>query len=83
MTDEPTPEQSPLPPDPEKYDEYRNVAARKRGLPQPYIEGGEDPALDETLTKERPYVRLLLLMVGAIVALGFVLGIVSGIITGQ
>jgi hypothetical protein len=74
---------TPLPPDPEKFDEYRNVAARKRGLPQPYIPGGEDPQLDETIEKERPYVRLLLLMTGGIVALGFVLGIVSALITGQ
>lgn len=72
-----------LAPDPEKFDEYRNVAARKRGLPQPYIPGGDDPAIDETLQEERPYVRLLLLMTGGIVALGFVLGIVSALITGQ
>ena len=36
-------DRSPLPPDPERFDEYRNVAARKRGLPKPYIAGGDDP----------------------------------------
>lgn len=81
VTDDTGP-QAPLPPDPEKYDDYRNVAARKRGLEQPYIVGGEDPNLPEQLERERPYVRLLLAMVAAIVALGFVLGIVSAIITG-
>jgi hypothetical protein len=84
VTDETSrPDPSTLPPDPEKYDEYRNVAARKRGLPQPYIPGGEDPDLPEELARERPYVNLLLAMVIAIVALGFGLGIVSAIITGS
>jgi hypothetical protein len=79
----PTDDRPPLPPDPERYDDYRNVAARKRGLPKPYIAGGEDPNLPETLAAERPYVRILLGMVIAIVLLGFVLGIVSAIITGR
>lgn len=69
-----------LPADPERYDEYRNVAARKRGLEQPYIAGGEDPRLPETLEKERPYLRLLLLMVAVLVAMGFVLGIAGALI---
>lgn len=73
---------TPLPPDPAKYDEPRNVAARKRGLEQPYIDGGEDPNLDETLARERPYVRLLVAMVVAIVLMGFGLGIVGAILTG-
>ena len=81
VTDEPAP-QTPLPPDPERYDEYRNVAARKRGLEQPYIAGGDDPHLEETLSKERPYRRLLVGMVVAVVLLGFVLGIVGAILTG-
>jgi hypothetical protein len=81
VTDDTTPE-APLPPDPARYDEYRNVAARKRGLEQPYITGGEDPDLPAELERERPYVLLLVLMVAAIVALGFVLGIVGAIVTG-
>lgn len=83
MTDDAPRSTTTLPPDPEKYDEYRNVAARKRGLPQPYIAGGDDPQLGETLERERPYVRLLVGMVVVIVLLGFVLGIVSALITGR
>jgi hypothetical protein len=74
---------APLPPDPEKYDSPRSVAARKRGLDQPYIAGGEDPEIEETLSEERPYVRLLIAMVIAIVMLGFVLGVASAIITSS
>ena len=72
-----------LPPDPDRYDEYRNVAARKRGLPKPYIAGGDDPDLPATLAAERPYVRILLAMIIVIVLLGFVLGIAGAIITGR
>jgi hypothetical protein len=72
---------NPLPPDPEKYDEARNVAARKRGLEQPYIAGGEDPELEETLRRERPYVQILIVMVVIIVLTGFVLGFIGAIIT--
>ena len=71
------------PPDPDRYDEYRNVAARKRGLPKPYIAGGDDPDLPATLAAERPYVQILLGMIIAIVLLGFVLGIAGVIITGS
>jgi len=71
---------TPLPPDPGKYDEYRNVAARRRGLEQPYIAGGDDPELGETLTHERPYVRLLVGMVLVIVLGGFILGFATAIL---
>ena len=76
-------DRSSLPPDADRYDEYRNVAARKRGLPKPYIAGGDDPDLPATLAAERPYVRILLGMIIAIVLLGFVLGIAGVIITGS
>jgi len=72
---------APLPPDPEKYDEARNVAARRRGLEQPYIAGGDDPELEETLRRERPYVQILVAMVVIIVLTGFVLGFIGAIIT--
>jgi hypothetical protein len=72
---------TPLPPDPEKYDEARNIAARKRGLEQPYIAGGDDPELEETLRRERPYVRILITMVVIIVLTGFILGFIGAIIT--
>ena len=74
------PDTAPLPPDPARYDEYRNVAARKRGLEGPYIAGGDDPELDETRRRERPYVRILIAMVAVIVATGFVLGFIGAIL---
>ena len=72
---------APLPPDPEKYDDPRNVAARRRGLDGPYIAGGEDPEIGATLRRERPYLRLLVAMVVVIVLVGFVLGFVGAILT--
>lgn len=69
-----------LPPDPDKYDDYRNVAARKRGLEQPYIDGGEDPDIEATRRRERPYVQLLIAMIVVIVLAGFVLGIIGSLI---
>ena len=65
-----------------QYDAVRNEHARKRGLAQPYIAGGGDPDLPETLTTERRYTRLLVAMVVGIVALGFILGIAAALITG-
>jgi hypothetical protein len=75
------PSADPLPPDPAQYDAPRNVAARKRGLEQPYIAGGADPEIEETRRRERPYVRLLVAMAIGTVALGFVLGILSALLT--
>lgn len=83
MTDtaqhDPSP-QTPLPPDPVQYDAERNVHARKRGLQQPYIAGGTDPEIGETLQRERRYLRILVAMVLGIVALGFVLGAVGALV---
>ncbi len=76
MTAEPAPTSS-LPPDPVQYDAVRNEHARKRGLPGPYIAGGDDPEIEKTLRYERRYVRLLIFMVIAIIAIGFLLGIVE------
>lgn len=70
----------PLPPDPEAYDSERNVAARARGLSAPYIEGGRDPDPEAARREERFLGRLLMIMVAAIVAGGFVLGILANII---
>ncbi len=86
MTDSASPSTSPapspaqLPPDPVQYDAERNVHARKRGLPQAYIAGGNDPQLGETLRRERRYVRILVAMAIGIVALGFVLGIIGALL---
>jgi hypothetical protein len=71
---------NPLPPDPDAYDAVRNEHARKRGLPQPYIAGGNDPALSQTLNSERRFVRLLVGMTVLIVAGGFVLGIAAALL---
>ena len=66
-----------LPPGSRPVRRVRNEHARKRGLPGPYIAGGDDPEIEKTLRYERRYVRLLIAMVVAIVALGFLLGIVE------
>ncbi len=78
MTQQPAAQ--PLPPDPAKYDAPRNVMARRRGLDQAYITGGDDPQLRETMRYERPYVRLLVGMVLVIVLGGFILGFASAIL---
>jgi hypothetical protein len=79
---EPTDDQtSSLPPDPTQYDAVRNVHARKRGLQQPYIAGGDDPDLPATLRRERLYLRLLIAMVVLIVVIGFALGIAEALMT--
>ena len=69
-----------LPPDPEQYDEERNVHARARGLAAPYIAGGRDPEPEAGLAEERRLLRWLLIMVVALVLLGFVVGIVTNIV---
>jgi hypothetical protein len=76
----PAPQRPELPPDPVQYDAVRNEHARRRGLPQPYISGGQDPELPETLRREQRYVRLLVGMVAVIVAMGFILGIIGALI---
>ena len=69
-----------LPPDPVAYDAPRNEMARRKGLEQPYIAGGNDPEIEETLRRERPYVQILIWMVVILIALGFVLGMIGAII---
>lgn len=76
----PVTERPPLPADPSKYDEPRNAAARRRGLEAPYIAGGEDPDLAETLRRERRDLRILVAMIVGVVLLGFVLGIAGALI---
>jgi len=70
-----------VPPDPAEYDSERNAAARARGLAAPYIAGGRDPDPEAGLEEERRYLRLLLIMVGVIIAAGFVLGILANVIS--
>jgi hypothetical protein len=73
----------PLPPDPAEYDSERNALARARGLTAPYIAGGRDPEPEEGLREERRLLRLLLLMVGVIIAGGFVLGIIANLMAAR
>ena len=72
--------QTPLPPDPVAYDAVRNEHARRRGLPTPYIPGGDDPDLESTLRNERRYLRYLVWMAVIIIVAGFVLGIASALL---
>ena len=59
----------------------RNAAARARGLPTPYIPGGEDPDPNAAAAEERRLGRLLLIMVLLIVVGGFAVSIVGLILT--
>ena len=68
-----------VPPDPQAYDTERNAAARRRGLSTPYIPGGRDPDQAGAEAEDRRLLRILLAMVIAIVAAGFVLGFIAAI----
>ncbi len=62
-------------PEPEAYEERRNVIARDKGLPGEVITGGEDPQPAEGLRQERYYGRLLVAMVAILILGGFVVGL--------
>jgi hypothetical protein len=72
--------ESALPPDPEAYDQERNVHARKRGLSAPYIPGGRDPNPEAGLAEERRYLRWLVIMVVLLVIAAFAAGIVASLL---
>ncbi len=68
----------------EEYNEAivpRGQLARARGLAAPYIPGGRDPDIVATKRAERPYLRLLALMVIVIVGGGFLITI-AGFVAG-
>jgi hypothetical protein len=71
---------APLPPDPDAYDSPRAERARAKGLKAPYIAGGHDPDPRAGRAEERRLGRLLVLMVVAIVASGFVVGTVVALL---
>jgi hypothetical protein len=71
---------TPLPPDPDAYDSPRAERARAKGLKAPYIAGGLDPDPAAGRAEERRLGRLLVLMVVAIVASGFVVGTVVALL---
>ena len=79
-TQEPTPTPTlPAPPpsarpNPDLYDSPRAVRARAKGLPGPYIEGGDDPDIRTAVAEERRLWRMLVIMVLSIVGAGFVIG---------
>jgi hypothetical protein len=60
----------------------RAEIAREKGLPGLYITGGDDPDIQQTVDRERPYVRLLVAMVIVIVIGGFILGLI-GLVVGD
>jgi hypothetical protein len=68
---------TPPPPgvDPDAYDSPRNARARAKGLEAPVISGGDDPNLAVALAADRRYGRWLVWMVVAIVASGFIIGV--------
>jgi hypothetical protein len=71
-----------LPPDPEAFDSPRAERARARGLSAPYIAGGRDPDMAAARREERYYLRILVAMIGLIVAAGFVLGLLGNAFGG-
>ena len=73
------PRPGPIRPDPDAYDSPRARRAREKGLPGPYITGGEAPDEEEARAEERRLGRWLLLMVVVIIAAGFVLGAIAAI----
>ena len=68
------------PPDPAAYDSPRAVRARAKGLPGPYIAGGDDPDIGPALAEERRLWRWLVIMVVSIVGAGFVIGTILALI---
>jgi hypothetical protein len=80
VTDPSTSAGAPPPPDPARYDSPRNERARAKGLPAPYIAGGEDPDIGPALAEERRFGRLLVAMVVTIVSAGFVIGTILALL---
>jgi hypothetical protein len=77
VTDATTPT---LPPDPERYDSPRDARARAKGLPGPYIAGGDDPDIGPALAEDRRLWRWLIAMVVTIVGAGFVIGTILALV---
>jgi hypothetical protein len=77
---DPRPTAPTLPPDPERYDSARDRRARAKGLPAPYIAGGDDPDLAARLVEERRLSRLLVAMVATIVGAGFIIGTILALV---
>jgi hypothetical protein len=78
----PEPAPAPAPRIPAEALSDRNEIARAKGLPGVMIRGGTDPDPEATRERERPYVRLLLVMIAVIVLAGFVLGFIGMAVGG-
>jgi hypothetical protein len=61
----------------------RELAARARGLDSAYIDGGEDPDIEETRRREAKYWRLLIGMIVVIVGGGLLVTFVGIIVAGN
>jgi hypothetical protein len=61
----------------------RELAARARGLASAYIDGGEDPDIEETRRREAKYWRLLIGMIVIIVGGGLLVTFVGIIVAGN
>ena len=76
----PAPPPSPARPNPDLYDSPRAVRARAKGLPGPYIEGGDDPDIRTAVAEERRLWRMLVIMVLSIIGAGFVIGTILALV---
>ncbi len=76
----PAPPPSAARPNPELYDSPRSVRARAKGLPGPYIEGGDDPDIRTAVAEERRLWRMLVIMVLSIVGAGFAIGTILALV---
>ena len=79
-TGSPTTTTPQLPPDPAAYDSPRAARAREKGLPTPYIAGGNDPDPAAGIAQDRKYVPLLVVMAVVIIASGFVIGTIIALL---
>src|SRR6187402_114816 len=74
------PNRTTVPADPDRYDSPRDTRARAKGMPGPYITGGDDPDLGTALVEDRRLGRWLVIMVVTIVGSGFVIGTILALV---
>ena len=74
------PNRTAVPADPDRYDSPRDTRARAKGMPGPYITGGDDPDLGTALVEDRRLGRWLVIMVVTIVGSGFVIGTILALV---
>ena len=64
----------------DRYDSPRDARARAKGMPGPYITGGDDPDIGSALVEERRLSRWLVIMVVTIIGSGFVIGTILALV---